>query len=302
MTKKEFAKAAEERLEIYRGILFHNRSFADEGEGQISYDFSAPQFAELKEKYHLESIAGSGSEFTRVRRLLRYFAPRLKHDGWYDNHVPCNALSLLDYSFEKDDCGINCLNKAKVLEECCLALGIYARRISIYPYSPFDFDNHVVTEIFDRKKKKWIMLDMSTNGYFIDENKNPLSVLELRDCLIESQFVTFVTSGDCLRDLGKLRELHIDVLAYFAKNLFYVSCAKEVKFGESDESFTFCPRGFSVLNCRIENAKFRIRNLPKENEDMIPWAEEMLEELYVANEPQKTSVKALKALPTKKRR
>ena len=30
MTKKEFTKAAEERLEIYRGILFHNQEFIEE--------------------------------------------------------------------------------------------------------------------------------------------------------------------------------------------------------------------------------------------------------------------------------
>ena len=31
------------------------------------------------------------------------------------------------------------------------------------PYSPYDFDNHVVVEIYD---KKWIMLDPTTDGIF----------------------------------------------------------------------------------------------------------------------------------------
>ncbi len=53
-------------------------------------------------------------------------------------------MKLLTYSFENDEHGINCLNKAKILAECCLALGIFARRVFIHPFSPFDFDSHVV--------------------------------------------------------------------------------------------------------------------------------------------------------------
>ncbi len=58
------------------------------------------------------------------------------------------------------------------------------------PYSPYDFDNHVVTEIFDRKMNKWIMLDPTTNGYFIDENKTPLSMLEIRNKFKDLAFTT----------------------------------------------------------------------------------------------------------------
>ena len=49
------------------------------------------------------------------------------------------------------------------------------------PYSPYDFDNHVVVEIYD---KKWIMLDPTIDGIFIDENRTPLSLLEIRENLL----------------------------------------------------------------------------------------------------------------------
>lgn len=42
----------------------------------------------------------------------------------YDNHIPCDALHLLEFSYEQPDHGINCRNKSKILAECCLALGI----------------------------------------------------------------------------------------------------------------------------------------------------------------------------------
>ena len=55
--------------------------------------------------------------------MLKYLSPKLTHSPWYDGHVDCNALALLDYSLDKPEQGINCLNKAKILEEVCLALG-----------------------------------------------------------------------------------------------------------------------------------------------------------------------------------
>lgn len=86
--------------------------------------------------------------------LLRYL-----NIIFYDNHIECNSLKLLEYSFENSENGINCLNKAKIITECCLALGIYARRVFINSFLLFDFDSHVAYEIFDKKLDKWIMLD-----------------------------------------------------------------------------------------------------------------------------------------------
>ena len=98
---------------VYRGILRNNRSF---------------QPADLLKKYPFEKIAGKGTDLQRAIRVLKYLSPKLTHSPWYDGHVDCNALALLDYSLDKPEQGINCLNKAKILEEVCLALGIYARR------------------------------------------------------------------------------------------------------------------------------------------------------------------------------
>lgn len=78
-----------------------------------------------------------------------------------------NALHLPPYSFQNKEHGINCLNKAKILAESCLSLGIYARRVFLYPFSPFDFDSHVACEIFDEKRSKWIRMDPTTDGDFL---------------------------------------------------------------------------------------------------------------------------------------
>ena len=161
MTDQDNALFQQNLFDIYTGILFNNQSFAaGPGAGEITYDFACPEYRTLVERYGIDRTAGEGTAFDRSVRLLHWMAPRLTHKGDYDNHVPVNALDLLEYSLDNPAQGINCVNKAKILAECCLALGIYARRAHLMPYSPYDGDNHVVTEVYD-PEKGWVMLDPS---------------------------------------------------------------------------------------------------------------------------------------------
>lgn len=298
MTRKEWNALNEEKLRIYSGILFHNRTFAeDDGDGVIRYQFDCPEFSLLREKYDLENIAGTGSDFTRAKRLLHYLAPRLRHSSWYDNHVPCNALALLEYSFDNPDHGINCLNKSKILAECCLALGIYARRVSIMPYSPYDFDNHVVTEIYDRKRKKWIMLDPTTDGYFVNAGKEPLSLLQLRDCFANDQFATFVSSVNRLNDLKKWKEKNAYYNAYICKNLFYFRVEQINRFGPGEEFLCFCPAQYSIKANQEKNARYRMDHLPKEHEDLREACRRRLESAEAMLEPVRTNISVMKMPP-----
>lgn len=297
MTKKEKMEAAKEQLFIYSGILFHNQNFAKGNREQIRYDFSCPEFIELKEKYALEEIAGRGSDFQRAKRLLHYLAPRLAHSTWYDNHIPFNALALLEYSLDNPEQGINCLNKSKILEECCLALGIYARRVFIMPYSPYDFDNHVVTEIFDREMNKWIMLDPTTDGYFVDGNKTPLSLLEMRERFAKAEFVTFALSTDTLRNLNRLREKYVEENAYICKNLFYFIVDQECRFDDSDHCLRFCPENYSMKANNLGNIQFRLRNMPEEYAEFKAYWENALQQAKDAEERPVTCLEMMKMSP-----
>lgn len=298
MTRKEWNRLNEEKLRIYSGILFHNQIFAEGNENQaIRYQFDCPEFSVLREKYALDKIAGSGSDFTRAKRLLHYLASRLHHCSWYDNHVPCNSLDLMEYSFDNPDHGINCLNKSKIMAECCLALGIYARRVSIMPFSPYDFDNHVVTEIYDRKRKKWIMLDPTTDGYFVDANKEPLSLLQLRECFANDQFATFVLSTNRLNGLEKWKEKYNYYNAYICKNLFYFRVEQDNRFGPGEKFLYFCPDHFSVKSNQEKNARYRIDHLPKEHENLREACQQRLENAKIMLEPVKTNVSIMKMPP-----
>ena len=125
MNNVELKEYWEELLSIYKGILFNNRDFANGANARMIYSFDCPQFSILKEKYGLEKIAGQGSDFGRATNLLSYFAPRITHNGDFKNNIDCNAVDLLEYCLDKPDNGINCLNKSKILQECCLSVIFY---------------------------------------------------------------------------------------------------------------------------------------------------------------------------------
>ncbi len=297
MTRKEWQQVNEDALGIYAGILFHSPVFRSGDREAIRYDLDCPEFQELRELYNLETIAGRGGDFARGKRLLHYLAPRLTHSSWYDNHVECNALRLLAYSLNNPNQGINCLNKSKILQECCLAVGIYARRVSIMPSSPYDFDNHVVTEIYDRSLAKWIMLDPTTDGYFVDEQGTPLSLLEMREKFAADGFVTYVRTTDRLKDLPGLREKYVAENAYICKNLFYFATAQYSTFGEKGKMLWFLPEGISLKTLRIANTRFRIRHMPQDQAD---WRESMasrLQEMEKLEDAQPSDIASLLSAP-----
>ena len=91
------------------------------------------------------------------------------------------------------------------------------------PYSPYDMDNHVVVEIYDFDLNKWIMLDMSGNGYFVNSDGVPLSVLEIRYNLATDAFCDFIKTTEIHEKF--FADMQTECLyykQYFAKNLCYL--------------------------------------------------------------------------------
>lgn len=260
--------------DVYSGILKNNDEFQAGVQSEIKYEFDCPEYAELREKYRLSEIAGEGSDFERALRLLHHFAPKLKHMSNYDNRVECNALALLDYCYDKQDVGINCLNKSKILEECCLALGIYARRVGILPYSPYDCDNHVVTEIFDRELYKWIMLDCTTDGYYIDKNGTPLSCFEMREKIGEQETCSILYPGQKQEDVNALFEENLEDNAYYAKNMFYISMDEYSTFGRKGGWLFFAPEHFDIARNRVNSSLYKVKYAEK-----LGLGENIIEEL-----------------------
>lgn len=273
MTDEENLRVQQNLFDIYSGILFNNQEFDGSGEtAEITYDFDCPEYKTLIEKYGIDKIAGEGTAFERAVRLLHWMSPRLTHKSDYDNHIPVNALDLLEYSLDKPEQGINCVNKAKILAECCLAVGIYARRVHIMPYSPYDGDNHVVTEIYAPEKGEWIMLDPSMDGFFVDGTGQPLSVLSIREKLANQQPASFVTCGEDKADIRKVQDIHLEDNAYYCKNLFRIGVDRHNGFGDGNrEALWLVPAGFSVKRSILANIEYRMQHYPVGKEAFEKW-------------------------------
>ena len=297
MAKNEIQQIVHQMLNVYRGILFHHLKFEEGKHEDFIYEFDCPEFEELRNRYHLVKIAGNGSDFVRAKRLLHYLATRLTHSSWYDNHIECNALKLLEYRVEQPEHGSNCRHKSKIFVECCLAIGIFARRVTIMPFSPYDFDNHVVAEIYDCKLAKWIMLDVTTDGYFIDETKTPLSLIEIREKFARAQFVTYVPSQSSLNDIEKICTKYAYENMYICKNLFYFKVEKHAAFGEKNSYLYFVPSNYSVKNSKQANLEYRIANLPAEQETLRNLAKTNLAQLKQFHEPDRVSVDSMRKKP-----
>lgn len=235
--------------EIYimeAGILRNNLEFRKGQPLEISYDMTHEDYPELIRLYGIDKTAGEGTELEKALRLMDEYSPRLTHESWYDNSVKMQALSLLEYSLDNSRQGINCRNKAQILNEMCLALGIYSRKVWIMPNSPYDNDCHVVNEVWDSSLNKWVMLDITNNQYWVDENGAPLSVLEIRHKGAMNKFCTPVMPGDSLDDLEHLKQEYIGEFIYIMKNMVYMEYLDVYTAGENGNIYLLFPENLGT--------------------------------------------------------
>lgn len=238
---ESYLQSTDEIYIMEAGILRNNLQFHDGTDYALEYDFAHENYEMLKSKYNLESTAKDGTEFEKALRLMNEYAPRLTHKSDYDNHIPINASDLLAYSLDRKNKGINCRNKAQILNEMCLSLGIYCRKVWIMPYSYYDGDCHVVNEVWDSTLGKWVMLDITNNTYWVDGNNTPLSVLEIRSKAAAYEFCTPVEAGDKTNDLKALKNKNIGNFLYIVKNMVYMQYCTEYTVGESKDFYLLLP-------------------------------------------------------------
>lgn len=255
-TQKKMVSYIQTKEEVYNmecGIIFNSKTFRTSENAIITYDFDDPEYQELREKYELINLAGNGSEFDKAVNLMDHFSNKMKHDGNFADYTKdMNALYLLDFALGETKHGIHCRAKAQIMNEEYLALGIYSRKMWINPFSVYDGECHVVNEIWDSNYKKWIMLDTTNDIYWIGEEKVPLSALEVRQKFADQEFVTPVMPGESTEDLDALREKHMDLILYTAKNMAYFQYFLNYGVGEDDIIYSLLPETMEpVDSCLI---------------------------------------------------
>ena len=146
---------------------------------------------------------------------------------------------------------------------------MYARRVWLMPFSPYDMDNHVVVELYDRDLSKWIMLDPTTDGLFVDEAGAALSVPEIRERMAERRFATYIPSDRFGTDPVPLLEEYAERNAYICKNMFYFTLEPYNGFGKRDGSLCFLPSGFSLRRQKIARYTYLLeRHAQAEQNDL----------------------------------
>lgn len=228
------------------GILNNNSEFYKGEDIKINYDFDNPAYEKLIKDYKIQEIAGNGTEFEKSLKLMNEFAPRLYHKSDYDSSIEISAIPLLEYSLDNRKHGINCRNKAQILNEMCLALGIYSRKVWIMPNSSYDDECHVVNEIWDTSLDKWIMFDITNNQYWVDENGMPLSILEIREKGSKKEFCTPVMPGDDLKDLSKLKKKYENEFIYIMKNMAYMQYFDSYSINEEATTYILFPKNLDI--------------------------------------------------------
>ena len=240
----DYLLSADQLYIMESGILKSGLEFKEGKDYKIEYDFDNEEYSLLIEKYDIDEIAGNGTEFEKAKNLMREFAPRLYHKSDYDNSVDMNAIALLEYSLDNREQGINCRNKAQILNEMCLALGIYSRKVWIIPNSVYDGDCHVVNEVWDTSLNKWVMLDITNNQYWVDENGTPLSIIEIRTKGANQEFCTAVWADDDLSDLQRSKAQNMGSFLYIMKNMYRIYYCDTQTVGESEDNYFLSPKNF----------------------------------------------------------
>ena len=250
--------------DVFTGLLKVFPLPSESLDGSISFDHS--RFGLLKEKYPIDEVAGGGDDFAKAKNLLYWVSAHVTHKGDYRGDIAKDALSLLDYAYDKGAAqGINCVCLATILTDCLLSIGIKARTVYIMPCSPYDFDNHCVTHAYIESMGKWVMLDPTLSAYFMNEEGLSLSLFELREHLANQEAVVF---NDKVKynDEGWNDDIAKEFIEYFAKNLFYFQTY------DGDSLIMLSPQGFDPNKAIKYNNKYRAK-FQRDNPRLKEWGE-----------------------------
>lgn len=151
-----------------------------------------PQLRELRERYGLDVVVeGAADDLEEATRLQRWtidhitFGPAAHHDY--------NALRVLEDSARGRT--FICTHFSYVLMQCCMALGIPARKLSTI--------GHASVEFWSNHYRKWVALEC-TRGHFFELAGIPLSALEIHNEYIKNGGVDMDFSVGTRRAIRKV--------------------------------------------------------------------------------------------------
>lgn len=276
--------------DVYTGLLkVFSLPVTEIDKVHFTYDNDHHSFNLLRRKYPIEAVAGDGNDLSKAVNLLRWVSGHIHHKGDSQGTAKLDSLSLLEYAYDKGAvCGINCVALAAVLSECLLAVGLAARQVFMLPCSPYDMDNHVVTQVYIREIGKWVMMDPTYNVYVTNHKGECLSLLMLRAHLANQESIFFSHEAQYNDDEWTVESAK-GVATYYAKNSFFFQTHEISGFSVADipgnRILSLCPQGYDPKQILLTNFEYRARKSGG-NAAVREWAESVnqMEYTYCSSE------------------
>lgn len=174
--------------------------------------------SEIIEYFQLKNLYGpDDSTWEKALAISRFVATSVPHGNpkIYPQYV--NAIGLWEYTKAVSPL-LNCRLHSILAFELLMAAGIKTRYIACMPHDSEDHDCHVVNEVWLPELEKWVMIDTDMGGHYISDTfGKPLSISEIRNCLIRDEKVIVYSgfSEECF-DVN-------EYYAYLAKNMYWFS-------------------------------------------------------------------------------
>lgn len=190
-----------------------------------------PELAALRKDFKLDSIAGFGTEVSRLLNILHWVHNTVKHDGSIESGIEeVNARTIITTAMQKG-IGVSCGELSTTLNECYLAMGWASRKVYCLPLDSAgnDHDSHVINAVYLSSQKKWIWVDPTHDAYVMDENGELLSIAEVRDRLITGKPMIVNPDANWNHRSSTVKSYYL--MKYMAKNLYMLYSPLSNEFG-----------------------------------------------------------------------
>ncbi len=189
----------------------------------------------LRRAFDLDSVAGKGSDVSKVIRLMRWVHNQARHDGNVDNPEPRNALAMIGACRDSSRT-MNCRGLAITLNEVYLSLGFVSRYVTCLPQDTTDTDCHVIDAVFVPSMNKWVWMDPTFEAYVTDEKGTLLGPGEVRERLIANKPLLLNPDANWNGETSQTVEGYLRT--YMAKNLYRLECPVESEYNYETDGQT----------------------------------------------------------------
>lgn len=251
--KFQEAAAARPKKATKLEILKQSAPYKRTGQTMPAFTYASPNDSLLtrtRDFFHLDEVAGTGDDLSRIKRLLYWLHDLVRHDGsssWPKCRYNCVDLYQLCQTEKR---GLNCRFMAEMLCEALLAENIPARYITCQSRE-YDTDNdcHVITIAWSRQLNKWVWVDPTFCAYVTDENGLWLHPGEVRERLQAGKKLILNEDANWNHESKQTVEGYLE--EYMAKNLYILASnlhsrseAESPDRTQKSESITLVPEGF----------------------------------------------------------